>query len=989
MKTPCVALNQAILSFQGRTAPPELVIHCAEALLRTLRKLEREGLNARLAEYAFVPLSFIFRASAQLPVRASELAFECLSWLIELGWKQQVAGQLGNQLLILFAITADRSNPNQQARPPTEELLRAVFSCLSKLFRYLGETAPGRAQLEDAANAPHLGHAVTVVLHGITTDDAADARLAAARAINELLSAISDHELLANFLPGVVSSLTKVLTPSTKSRAPWKLLSRSLDVLTTLLTKTVGDIATSHLKPKTDAASPAGHGKLDKAWLEATAGQLKLALANVNRLHSHDRFDVRRSLFKLNLAIVRDCAMSLENCQQLCLETILVLLEDERFSENKASVARLLHSTPKLSNSLTETLRDWTLSLPRILEGSDEDKKSRRLRQMFTAYDILQNSLVTGETSLHQLLSESLPEWLAIILRTRGKDKSTFSEVPAVRLDNLPLALRTDRNVSFADALSTSRFQTETLYFLQSQLQYLSAPDIASSLAAQVRTSTGDLQVAAMWLSLNLISSKDTSSVDALMNLGDDEQLWKQETLDDLYEFSLTTIENEHDDWRLKALGLEAVAAQAQSLGQDFRNELIDVLYPVLHLLGGESPRLRQHAMVCLNAITQACGFADAKELVVANADYLVNAISLRLNSFDVSPQGPQVLLMMVNLAGPNLVPYLEDTVESIFAVLEDYHGYTTLVELLFSVLNAIGEQGAQEARLQIEAAPGSDSYPSLEWQPVQINTLADFLRDRRKTRSDGDIEIVDRSDATPKEPWKSVAAVREDPDPDQMQTDERPDTVSMPAGKTYPLLLRIAQQTQHHLPSASPSLRLLLLNQLQTLLPALAKHEDSFLPLINTLWPELVARLMDEETSVLCAAMVTITAVAKLAGQFLRSRIRDLWPEIKKLHRRVADAESGRSSSRRNAGKSSTAIVAGPKGGYVDTSAAGLRVAFVGFIVTATTSVGLDDGMFDEALRMLGPWDGIAVADREALQRIDPGAVWVARWRQTQSTPP
>ncbi|KAF2150716.1 hypothetical protein K461DRAFT_270124 [Myriangium duriaei CBS 260.36] len=971
LKGPCVTLNQSILSFQGRNAPPGLVVHCAEDLLRILKRFKAGDLNSRLAEYVFIPLSYILKSSQQLPIRASEVAFESLALLLESGWREQVVGPLGSQLLILLAITADRTDKVQKSREPTGELLQAVYECFYHLFYYLERTKGGRSQLQEASVVPHLGHAVTVILDGISSSDSSDAESQAARALGMLLRAVDDPEMLASFLPGIVSSLTKVLTPATRARRSAVLLQQCLQVLNDVFKKTVSTHAIADIYSRKKSQNPDLGTKsrpLDSSWLEATAGQMKLALANINKLRSHSRVDVRKALIVLDLTILNDCGETLPNCQQLCIESLVVLLEDEQFHEIKAQVTTMIQTTPRLLESLETILRDWTMSLPRILEGSDEDKKTRRLQQLFTTYSLLQDSVAPTQ-SLQQLISTSLPDYVAIIIRTCGQDKSTIAQTPAVRLENLPVALRSDRTVSFPDAVSSSRFQTDVLNLLQRNLPHLATPDLAIAFATQVRESSQDMQVSAMWLTLRLIQPKQNSAIADFLNIEDDDnRLWCDQVRDDLYDFSLTTIEQDEADWRLKALSLEVIAAQATALSQDFRNELIDALYPILHLLGGESPRLRQHAMVCLNIITQACGFADVKALVVDNADYLVNAVALKLNSFDVSPQGPQVLLMMINLAGPSLVPYLEDTVDSIFAVLEDYHGYTTLVELLFSVLNAISEQGVQEALLQLPAPPSTDSYPSLEWHPITIPSLALYLQSRRDSRPP---PIDPTSDANPSSNTKEVSPSH-----------------PPPQSKTHALLLRLFTSTLPHLPTSSPSLRLLLLSQLRTLIPTLAKHEDSFLPLVAQLWPALVPRLADTEPHTVRATLEVLTALAVAAGGFLKARVREMWSQLRGVERWVTMGEKGQAGEpmRGNAGKEvivSSRAVQGS--GYVDPSFVAVRKALSAFLVAAATWIGLDDEMFEE---MLG-WVAIGKMEdqeREKLARVNRDAVWLALRRERRT---
>ncbi|KAG9542254.1 ARM repeat-containing protein, partial [Aureobasidium melanogenum] len=303
-----------------------------------------------------------------------------------------------------------------------------------------------------------------------------------------------------------------------------------------------------------------------------------------------------------------------------------------------------------------------------------------------------------------------------------------------------------------------------------------------------------------------------------------------------LYSFSLEVLENdESTDWRLQSLALEAVALHAQQYGVEFRGELVEALYPILHHLGSESGYVRNHAMTCLNIVASACKYSDAGELIVSNVDYLVNAVALKLNAFDVSPQGPQVLLMMVRLAGPSLLPYLEDTLESIFAALEDYHGYTTLVELLFAVLRTMAEEGVKLPMLSIANGSETPNKDSSRWKPADLKELMETIK-----------SLSQKSDDVLDPPTRLLDP--EDDAPDNQLDSPEPTESTPPAPKTYNLLLKITQLTQHYLSSSSPSLRASLFSLLSTTIPSLAKHENSFLPLVNTLWPEVTSRLFDSE---------------------------------------------------------------------------------------------------------------------------------------------
>lgn len=795
---------------------------------------------------------------------------------------------------------------------------------------------------------------------------------------------------------------------------------RCLDALRVLFSDTVSDRVTEDIRSNTGEKktnTPRPTRTLNTAWLQATGGQLKLALANINRLHSNDRLEVQTALFELNLSILRDCSDSLQNCRQMCLEILMVLSDNDQLDTCKAELLQLLQLRSTLTDSLQTTLRDWTLSLPRVIEGSDEDKKGRRLRQAFTAYNALQES-DSDSRSVQALFADGLPEYVNGILGLSSKDQSTISEAPAVRLEDLPMTLQGRGSTTFPDALSTSRHQTHLLSLIQQHLQHLANTDrlapLAESFTTLVRTSTGPTQISAFHLALT--SLRTTSESDALFNL--DPTPWRSDLLTDLYDFSLTllTSPTAHPA-PLILLSLETLALQATALGPDYRPELLDTLYPVLTLLASPSPRLRTHAITTLNILTNSCAYSDVKALVTENADYLVNAIALKLNAFEVDPEAPQVLSMAVKLAGSGIVPYLGDTVDAIFGILEDYHGYERLVELLFGALRAVTEVGAREPRLALKEGKEQQEGGEQEEDVLSIASLAAMLRERKAKVARAAADAAGGRERAPERPWgdagskaKDESEQEDEEDEEQKLSEAEKDKDPLPAPQTYPLLLRIAELTQHFLSSSSPTLRGSLLGLLNDVMPGLARHENSFLPLINTLWPEIVSRLKDDEEYIVAGALEVIKMMSREAKGFMRTRVVDIWPDLMRTYKRLERSVDGERKQASRPGGSgggggrmvrriedATQSVVGVdktvtlakrmEVGYVDPGTKGLWTALRKLLITVVKDVKINEEMFGDVLGMLRPLDHLDDEERKVLEEINRGAVWLAQYRDDHAS--
>ena len=457
-------------------------------------------------------------------------------------------------------------------------------------------------------------------------------------------------------------------------------------------------------------------------------------------------------------------------------------------------------------------------------------------------------------------------------------------------------------------------------------------------------------------------------------------------------------------------MALETVALQAVRYRTEFRAELGEVLYPILHQLGNSNVALREHAITCLNIVSDASGYASARELVVDNVDYIVNAVGLKLAVGDVSPQAPQVLLMMMRLCGPSLLPYLDDLVGSIFEALERYHGYPSLVELLFSVLKGMTEEGVKAPQLAIEG-PNSRTntvgYKNVTMADA-IATLKKIKADKIKRAQEAAAEVPE---PFPSKPWKEDNP--EDPNnPDDQPPPEKPEPPP-PAPRTYQILLTISELTQHYLTSTSPSLRTSLLSLLQTTIPALAKHENSFLPLVNTLWPVLLPRLQDPEAYIVANTLEVIGVMCEHAGSFMRSRIEGAWDTLKKVHLRTQD-RSSKSSNKRSSSARAGLLTGGLKVRDVESGISSLTLssshstpspsmhldrpelytstptrmiydALTRCLCAIASHVAVRDEQFEELLDMLDPV--LARPDvRSALDKANADAVWLRLYKKERA---
>ncbi|ORY15107.1 HEAT repeat protein-like protein [Clohesyomyces aquaticus] len=1001
LKQPCVDLIQVVTDLPRQPAAKKGTVERLDQLLKILQNVSAkpDALDPKLSEYVFLPLSHVLRASQLVPVRGLELCLDCISLLLKDGWKSELSAALFAQLLILLTFLASPESAENGMPVTSEELQSAAFRCMAELFTQSSSTLAGRRSLTTSANIPALGRALLVILDSLAGSKSNDVRLRGVAALRTLVLAIDDRDALASFLPRMVSSLTKVLTPSSENRASFRLLEQCLESLSALLLQTVSDRKTKDLPTDSPQGNAQGSGTVLRTipWLQATAAQIKIALANIVKLRHHNKTEVRHALLQLCLTITQECRSSLSDCLAMMMETLVTLAGHVDNDSAETDLRTLLYSDIRFAELLRESLHGWIISLPRYMQSKDDMGRRQIIHRISVALRLLDREQIDLD-KVDGLLAESLRDGVLNILNESSYIGSKITPATDVAMGT-SLVLPETRSTSFQPLQLRSKGQDDTMAEFQHLLRQIAECDssltVAQDLVNLTRSGRDNVQLASFWLSVNLLKDmiRHSAVIDEFLDFGSPSV--RAELLDELYAFSLVTLSDEHHhsdlDCHFQALALEVVALQASQSKEDFRVELIEALYPVLHLLGAPYPTLRNHAITCLNIIAESCGYPSSSDLIVSNVDYVVNAVGLKLNYHDISPEAPQVLLMMMRLCGPSLLPYLDDLVGSMFSALERFHGYPKLVELLFAVLKGMAEEGVKTAPLLVQAGEET-KHQKRAWEATTMSEVV-CVMDALSLPSKPDKEH-EQGEAFPLKPWTDEAVHdidRETTDMDAAQEDDPLESAepSPPASRTFDVLLKISELTQHYLTSPSPTLRASLLTLLHTTIPALAKHENSFLPLINTLWPVLLARLEDPEAYIVSNALDIVGQMCSYAGDFMKGRIEGMWEDLKAIHSRAVKANGIRGGKigdksitlevTRDAKsfKSGSELRSLDTKFYVDLPTRLLWDSIIRLLCSIAEHVAVGEEIFDDILDMLDP---VLVRSnvRKAAEARNSDAVWL-----------
>lgn len=920
-----MALNEALLGFQRSSISQGDVLARLDDLFTLLQRLPRPAtlLDGRLADYVFFPISQVFRERARLPLIAYETALGCLKVLFQTGWRSIEDAEVAVQLLILLTFAADvkghQGQSSSRTNLQTSDGVRATaLVCMQELFLSLEHSHKCKANLLDS-NIAAIGHAVTVILDCLKNDQTPQLQITAAGTLRNFISYVSTASTVKNFMPGIVSVLSYILAPNTSPRRPFQLLQTSLQLLQKVISISLAEPETSLLK---NVSTPGRSSTaVDPSWLSTTATQMKVALAHVLRLRDHKRVEVRDSLMSLCWLVVRECNVSLAESCPMAFDTLIYINSSDTTDQAFHELLGLLQDVPAMVDTLKSQFYDLVLSIPRIMQSNDDARRKLLTRKVVLMHRLL-SELDSDTTIMDDLLAQNLVEGLVDEFHERFS-AGTLAPAPSDAPSRIALITSQDTETAqgFSSILADNTKQYEMLDDIRIMSSQISTSKTALPLASRLldaaRSNRHDVQTISFWLCLSILKSflRDRQQLDYFLDLTslttNEDSLFQ-----DLYDFSLSLLANVQDDektrQRLQALALEGIALNASWLGRAFRTELVDALYPVVELIGASSITLRNRAQACLGLVASSCGYESTQSLLMSNVDYLVNAISLKLSTFDISPQGPQILLIMTRLCGPVLLPYIDDLMESIFDALDCFHGYPKLVAVLFSVLEGIIDESVKLP--QGNGLPTKPSFSRRLRQPVAMERTVETIKTRYEKRrglrhNDTGTMSSNLPTEAPRRPWGELSPKTTSPshDPagetpmvrkDTSRSVIHNDAINLKiSSKTYSMIHRIASSMQHHLPSASISTRASALSILDRALPYLSGNEDNFLPLINTLWPALVPRLSDTEPFIVASVFDVMASMCAGSADFMSTRIEALWPTVERIWREndaAIQAQSG-----------------------------------------------------------------------------------------------
>lgn len=555
----------------------------------------------------------------------------------------------------------------------------------------------------------------------------------------------------ASFLPGIALALSRVVAGDV--RQGHEVTARAVRVWGATVALVMADDQLSEgAEPGAEAGLGPGPGRAGELvvrrtadWARETSAKLAVILKRIlSWVSAHRHWRVRLEGVRLCDRLLTSCRESLGECVGPLLDALVTAATDEDPAVRDgcgAALEKVAHASSEggghpLAHVLAENLHALATSLPRLMRTSDDRRKAAVLGALLGYLKILGPGVeaVLNSGAHLQRVSRALVQVLELdvsevrLVQERGIAEPMVGGSGAP--DEVPVRKRkhflyfTDEKVfSLLREVCRSLGRHGNLYLLvdhfldlyressayrkQAAIALNEIVTGAADRGAEAGGDDDDLRAAVTTVVEEYTSLENwrlATSVEEESDRGERERFGQSGMLSiaSRPEGNLdrpsgkkgpTVHQLNGNVWQI-CIQLEGIGGMALALGSAFEPLLMTTLYPVLEKAGGRTLLISQSALATLRDVSRACGYRSARDLVVANSDYLLSDVALNLRRLGPEAYGPRVLAAMLAQADAELLPLVRDVLRDVLAALDQSYderaGEFCLV--LHSLLQALGE---------------------------------------------------------------------------------------------------------------------------------------------------------------------------------------------------------------------------------------------------------------------------------------------------------
>lgn len=900
-------------------------------LLNSLKRLEAklaiyhdESLSQRLTEYVFVPIVSLLKQSG-LGNSQTEYVLRIISQLLRLGWRSKgtFAKELAEQLLPLVTFLINQDKDNSKIAEKSLEYKSAGCGVLFEFFTSLREQSY-KLQFFSSSNSkslPSLGHCITILLELLEfSSQDPQTQLRALEALRILYQEIlNDGEIISFVLPGNVSSFVRIfLSPGINVN--YKVVVKALQVLSIILRMVYDDftlnihrsrfsdvnelVTFKEEHPEADInrciemhiQNPSQHRTV--SWLLGTSSQVKRALDSfIPKLLKRQNQDIVNALADFVSILLKYSKNSLSNCEFSLLSALVEIRQDpycllpehlECLKQFVGEKADKLNNVIKLENEQELLSLSYALD---VLVQHDSNKDFSLMRDIGgNILEALESDISSSLSGKHN--SKILEQDSNVILAGDLEAEIVESQ------DSVAVLPRVSKGLE--GAMSKLLMSAGRMAVRENELSLL----IETTLSEQSCSSTMRKSLA-LWCSTWAIrglyeEQKSNNEVDAFLYVGDDQE-YTYEPCYAVLEFCnglaqditvaqegrLMSVEEE----TALSIALFTIESACQLMDKEFEPELVDYLYTAVENLASPSPTVRHFAQSCSLKISETLYGGSVKQMLLSNVDYLVDSISTRLN-LGMTQRISAVFAVVCKIAGYETIETFKDVIETIFKMLDYYHGYNELCLQFFQLFEII----VLEMKKRFLHA---DKHLNLEGSHLVVNAYSPWGMTNVKQL----INILGKSNSEEEEPLvddytkeassfpeyfdsKIQEADSDDEDVEELQEQNTEMEPITPKEKwsspipvdSYRILLQVFHYGDRLLMHPSKPLRVQILLVMTLIIPMLSTQYNSMLPQIANVWESVVQCTLSSDYTIVKPACLCLQKIIHYSGDFVAKRFFELW---------------------------------------------------------------------------------------------------------------
>ncbi|KAM6298785.1 TELO2-interacting protein 1 homolog [Aegotheles albertisi] len=899
-----------------------------------------------LQEYVLFPLRMALRAPGPRRERLAQGAVQCIAWLLAATRvrRPELLRELLSELCSCLGPPAPRT-----PAPPAEELSLAVVQALHTLLH--SACWDIALALYQPSALPLLGFAVSLLLGLAEQERAREIKVSALQCLQALvlqcecqehppLSAAEAQQcgdLFASFLPGISTTLSRVITGDIKQGH--KTTVSAIRLFYRVVGAVMADEQLARV-PETKAKLPVEHSRIAELmvhrgpdWSKSTAEKLGLLLHKVVECSSvHPHWKVRLELVELVHHLLRNCSRSLVDSFSHLLKALVGLVNDEssevqgRCSEVLRGMAeqRIVAQNRALADVLSENLHALATALPRLMNSQDDTGKVSTLSLLLGYLKLLGpkvNIVLNSASHLHRL-SRALVQVLEldvtdvkIVEERRWGCRSPAGPwhhgVQEGRCQRKYFRFFTEEKIfQLLQQVCRVLGYYGNLYLLVDH--FLGLYGESGTYRKQAAMVLNELIAGAAGVGVDVLREREVSPntddlkgpVVSVLDEYTDQANWYLVTSLDAEELSheqsvpgsglaahpggtrssvllpspeppVTARTMNSNIWQI-CIQLEGIGAFAAALGEEFRVLLLSALYPVLEKAGDKTLLISETALGTLADICEACSYGSVQCLINENSDYLVDRISLNLRQVAHQPHASQVLDTMLRHSDSSLLPLVEDVIQDVLATLDQsyVHQAPTFLRVLHSVMTALVRWFGSSCGQEHQPRQAAEWWSRTPSQgQLTQQEVEQFFLDYVRQKQLAEGDLADTGDEETDEVPPSLAKL----EPHSSDTEGE---AALPSHAQ--LAKAVMERCIHLLSDRKLRVRLQVLDVLELCITVLHPHRNHLLPMAHRVWPALVTRLISDDPLAVLSAFKVLCTLAQQCGDFLRQRFsKDVLPKL------------------------------------------------------------------------------------------------------------